>query len=252
MMHGPLLPKGTPPEEEPTEELEMLDKVEHPVDGSPSHQPATVTVANLFRHPDAHPVVLDLLLLKHYGPDWLVWEPETLELMLQSDFNNVSAVNLTKAQACKSLHLVDDFWRRWEVFNWITMGLNGVFPDAQILQVPTVAQVMIAVDAARQIRDDVQWSEEVRVFIESVHLHDGIVVAQPPLEFVRVPAEGYPVDADFIRRTWPDYILSNKTPSGGAVELEQLRRMKMAHQALEESRSFLRSQLPLVSHVPPR
>jgi hypothetical protein len=253
MMHGPLLPKGTPPEEEPTEELEVLDRTELPVDGHHAAAPSTVTAGNLFRHPDTHPVILDLTLLKKYGPEWLGWEPETVEALVPDDFHtSISDVNLSKIQACKALHLVDDFWTRWEVFGWCTMALNGIFPDFKVLQVPSVAQCMIAVDIARQIRDDVEWSTEVKAYLSSVHLHDGLLVPQPPLEFVHVDASAYPVDVEEVRKKWPDMSVGLHAPKGESVEAEQLRRMQQVHQALEESRVSFRSQLPLVSHVPHR
>ena len=42
--------------------------------------PKLPTTINLFQHPDAHPFVLDLALLRKYGPEWMQWEPDTLEL----------------------------------------------------------------------------------------------------------------------------------------------------------------------------
>ena len=45
-----------------------------------------VTASNIWRHPDAHPIVLDLLLLRAYGPDWLLWEAETLQHLVPQDF----------------------------------------------------------------------------------------------------------------------------------------------------------------------
>jgi hypothetical protein len=253
MLHGPLIPKGTPPEEDPTEELEVLDKVEHSVGGQAPAKPTLVTSSNLFRHHDAHPVILDLLLLKKYGPDWLGWEPETLEIFLPEDFHcEVSALNLSKIQACKSLHLVDDYWHRWEVFLWVTMALNGVFPDFKIMQVPTVAQCMVSVSIANQIRADVEWSSEIKAYLSAVHIHDGIFVPQSPLDFVHVDGADYPVDTAEVRKNWPFVVTSGKSPSAETATAEQLRRMLHVYQLLQEDRASFRSQLPLVNHVPHR
>jgi len=104
--------------------------------------PAAVTAKNIWHHPDAHPIALDMFMLRQYGPEWLRWEPETLQHVVPEDFKTsaLSDMNLAKLQACKTLYLVDSFWERWEVFVVCLMPFNGVFPDFQVMQVPTVAQ----------------------------------------------------------------------------------------------------------------
>lgn len=251
LLAGPQKPPHAAPEADPTEELETVGQHEEQPESSFSPVPSAVTVVNLFRHPDAHPVVLDLCLLRKYGADWYVWEPETLEIRIPQDFKTkeVSDLVMSKIQAVKALHLVDTFWKQWEVFCWCTMPFNGVLPDFQVMQVPTVAQCMISVEIANQIRTDVEWSTEVIAYLEAVHRHDGIFVPQPPLDFVHIDLEGYPIDGREIRVLWPVVSQTNKMPTGDTITAEQLRRMLTVHRALNESRVSLRSQLPLVQHV---
>jgi hypothetical protein len=213
--------------------------------------PQTVTRQNLFQHPDAHPVVLDLLLLRKYGPEWMTWEHETLEFRIKADFPlPISDLNLHKVQAMKTLHFVDTFWEEWHVFVWCCMALNGVPPDFRVMQVPTVAQCMMAVDIANRVRQDVPFSPEVNDFVEQVQMHDGIFVPIEPLEWVMMDdVEGYPVDCDEVKKRWPEVRKQGKVLEPTTVENEQLNRMLGVREYLEESRTALRAQLPLVAHV---
>jgi len=123
------------------------------------------------------------------------------------------------------------------------MALNGVPPDFEVMQVPTVAQCMIAVDIANRVRDDVDWSTEVKTYIAIVHRHDEILVPQAPLDFVKVDTDGLPIDVPNILKRWRDVRTSEKPPIGDTVEDEQLRRMLDVYKILEDSRANLRQQL---------
>lgn len=244
-------PKASQLEPHTTDEIETVGKVEEQPQGKAAPTESAVTVSNLFRHHDAHPVVLDLCLLRKYGPEWYGWESETLQLRIPQDFRvkEVSDLVLSKIQAVRTLHVVDTFWTRWEVFGWCAMPFSGIFPDFEVMQVPTVAECMVAVDIANQIRNDVAWSSEVKAYLESVHRHDGVFVPQPPLDFVKLDVSAFPIDVSDIRKLWPAVIQSDKMPTAQTVTAEQLRRMLTCARALEESRVFFRSQLPLVQHV---
>lgn len=237
--------------QDPTEAIETIDVTEEKVPPGGPVLVSGVTLPNIFRHPDAHPVVLDLLLLKKYGPEWMGWEPEVIERHLPTDFKtpSVSDVNLAKIHAVNTLHLVDTYWQQWEVFLWCTMALNGVLPDLSILQVPTVAQVLVSVDIANRIRADVAWSDQIKHFIEAVYRHDDIFLPVPPADFISLDTEGLPVDVAEIASMWPGVRATGKAPSGETVTNEQLRRLLLVTNYLEENRQHLRQQLPLVNHA---
>lgn len=215
--------------------------------GSPSIPPTSgVTRSNIWQHPDAHPIVLDFALLNKYGPEWLEWEPETVQLAISQDFgtSGLSDLNLAKIQACKTLHLVDSFWERWEVYLWCTMPFNSEFPDFRLMQVPAVGQVLVSCDIAARIRDDVAWSEEVKEFIAAVYKHDDIFLPLPPADFITLPAPEI-IDAAALAREWPKVRASGRTPTGGTIQDEQLRRLLSVNDYLEESRTRLQKQLAL-------
>jgi hypothetical protein len=211
-----------------------------------------VTAQNFFQHPDTHPVLLDLVLLRKYGPEWMVWEHEVVEVRARADFkvSDVSDINMHKIQAMKTLHFIDTFWEEWHVFAWCCMAFNGVAPDFKVMQVPTVSQCMVAVDIANRVRQDVKFSAELNDYLEQVHMHDGIFVPIEPLEWVTMDdVEDYPVDIEEIQRRWPDVRKEGKQLPSTTVENEQLNRMLDVREYLEDSRAALRAQLPLVIHV---
>lgn len=219
---------------------------------APVGKPSPVTSRNLFQHPDAHPIMLDLVLLRKYGPEWMEWEPETLAWRIPQDFRtqDISEMNMHKVQAIKTLHFVDTFWNSWEVFVWCCMALNGIPPDFHIMQVPTVAQSMVAVDLANRVRQDVKFSDEMNDYLEQVHMFDGIMCPIEPLEWVTMDdVEEYPVNCEEIREKWPEVRKSKKPPTAQTVTDEQLRRMLVVREYLEDNRAALRAQLPLVVHV---
>ena len=212
---------------------------------------SSVSASNVFRHPETHPVVLDLILLRKYGPDFLMWEIETLHMRIPKDFgvDSVSELNLNKIGALKTLHLVDTFLQRWEVFNWCTSAFNGNFPNFEVMQVPTVAQCMISIDIANRLRNDVDWSSEVKAFIQSVYTFEGILLTIPPVNFVDLDVSDYVVDITKLKNMWDSFRTSKQVPDGDTVEHEQLRRLLFSQEQLAYSKGLLKSQLKVVQDV---
>lgn len=240
-------------EDEPTIVVETTqgDESENPAQPTRAVAPPDVAdLGNLFRNPMAHPLVLDLVLLKRYNTDWLGWEYETVLTRVTQDFNTptISDVNVEKLQACKALHLVDDFWLKWEVFNACVGALNGSLADFRNLQVHTVPECMLSVDIANRIRNDVKWSHEVSTFLRVVHEHDGMLCPQPPLDFVHVPTEEFLGDYRDVQNRWPVVRASGKAPGGASIEDEQLRRMLGAYRYLVAARARFHEQLPVLQN----
>lgn len=211
-------------------------------------RPRKVTLINLFQHPDAHAFVLDMALLRQYGPEWMEWEPDTLRLRIPNDFptTSVSDLNMDKIQAAKTLHYVNSYWLDWDIFLPCTMAFNSLYPDFSIMQVPTVAQCAVSVDMANRIRDDVVWSDEVKAYLDAVHRFDGVLCPIHPLDFVEVNTMGLPIDCEEINKLWPDVRRMRKAPTEESVTAEQLRRMLVIQESLQESREQLQAQLPLL------
>lgn len=237
-------------DEQVTAEEETVGDVAE--EASADEAPVTaVTKANLFQHPEAHPYVLNMALLQQYGPEWMEWENETLEIQVPRDFSSpsLSDLNLHKLNAMKTLHVVDTFWRKWEVFSLCTATLNGLFPDFEVMHVPTVGECAVAVDIAAYVREDVPWSDEVKAYLSAVHEHDGVFCTVPPLDFVEVDSEEYPVECSIVTKLWPAVRKTRKPPSVETPEAEQLRRLLDVEDELQEHRAKLKQQMGLLRDV---
>jgi hypothetical protein len=206
---------------------------------------------NLFQHPDSHPGVLDILLLQKYGPEWMLWEPETLALRIPQDFHTqeVSDLNMAKIQAMKTLHLVDTPWLQWEVFVWCCMPLNNLFPDFEVMQVPTAAQCLVAIDTFNLVRQDTAWSDELKVYLGTVWRHESMFCPTDPADFFEVDKSGTDIDCPKIMEQWPHVRKTGEAPSADTVPAEQLRRMLDAHEYLKENRDVFERQLRQVVGV---
>lgn len=160
-----------------------------PVEGKPEKEPRPAfSPSAAFQRRDVHPLVLDVLLLSKYGPEWLSWEPETLWSEIESDFRVTPSVYArNKINALKTLHLVDTPWTEWEVFNQVVQALTDVIPDFRVLQKPSPAQIMSAVEMIRKVRL-LPYSEEVARYIAACFLSEGIFLLPPPVEFAQAYA----------------------------------------------------------------
>lgn len=182
-------PDRTPVEDEPdtSTEDEDLEEETQP-EGSGSGEGTPVRKRNVFTHHDSHPLLLDMLLLKKYGPIWLTWESETVWDMIAKDFKqNVSASNASKIQAGKTCHLVETPWKAWEGFNPVCQSFNNNIPDFRSLQKPTPAQLILSVHLMNVVKKE-EFSLEVSKYIAACFLDAGIVYLPPPVDFAQKEA----------------------------------------------------------------
>ena len=174
-----------PPEEEDAQSPVSVETTEpeEPKPAAGKGGSAPLTPRNVFEHHDSHPLLLDMLLIRKFGPLWLDWEPETIWTEIKDDFKQatISVHNRNKIQAVKLCHLLDTPWTAWEQFVVVCQSLNNNVPNFRTLQKPTIAQVMSAVDIMDRIRE-AKFSEEVLKFISACFLDEGVVYLPPPVD----------------------------------------------------------------------
>jgi len=133
----------------------------------------------------AHPVALDMLLLRAYGPECYGWEPETLFLELERGMRaSPPQYNRDAIQTVRLIHCSDTFASDWYLFEKVVMGLNNVPVDFLVGQKPTVGQIMAAVDALQIIRP-VPLADDVRIYVAAVVREDAIYPVPDVLAFCR-------------------------------------------------------------------
>ncbi len=145
-----------------------------------------LSLRNLFIHHDAHPIVLDLALIKAFELQWLHWEPETLWTSIHSMFqSNVSEHNRAKIQAIQTLQVTKAPWNLWQVFEKVVQALNNNIPKFDVVQAPSIEQLYAAVDMMDTIRRE-SFSQEVKSYMAAAVLHDEVLYVPPPLDFIQV------------------------------------------------------------------
>ena len=144
-----------------------------------------ITRRNLFVHHDTHPVVFDIALLKEYQEDWFTWEADTLWKEIKEDFRvpSISDHSKAKIQAIKTLHINEWFWTKWEVFCWVTQALNNNIPDFQVIQKPSLPQLLNAVEISALVRKGEEFGAEVQMFVAASFIDDSVYYAPEPVAF---------------------------------------------------------------------
>lgn len=144
-----------------------------------------VSKSNLFSHPEAHPYVLDLALIKTFGLDWFGWDPETVFEEIKQTFNtSIADVNRVKIMATMTMHLVDTAWDQWEIFEHTIQALNGVISKPGYMHPCDISSLMAGVDIMNEIRKE-DFADEVGRYTAACFLNDEISYAPSPLEYAQ-------------------------------------------------------------------
>lgn len=156
-----------------------LPDISAPVAASPK----SLTSRSVFSHPDAHPLALDLVLLKNFELEWLTWLPDTLFSEIEKTFStSIAEVNKLKILAAQTLHVIDVAWDQWEIFEKTVWALNGMIPRVEVIQPPDLPMLMAGVAMIDHIRKET-YGEEVARYCAAVFLHENVFYAPEPLSF---------------------------------------------------------------------
>jgi hypothetical protein len=139
--------------------------------------------ALLYKDPDAHPLVLSLLVLDRYGGDSLDWSPEVLRVTMMRDNLQVSGVSFAKIMAVRVLLQSPSPWRQWHVFHWISRALAGLPPNFVYLEQPELGHLLVCADVMAIVDPKRQTAVEVDKFIAAALRHEGFVWAPESLSF---------------------------------------------------------------------
>lgn len=231
----------------------------------------------LFEFQAAHPVAISLLLDHTYGDEWVAWDPLALWLEIEHEYRvTISELSRTKLQAVRTLRQDSRFWTEWEIFVPIVVSLNNRIPNFWLIQRPTPAQMMAAVDIAA-VYGTRPYSDEISRFVAAVFLDEGVTYSPPPLDFANRYLEGHKYTCPKCGLTtdddhnWkcdscgnPDIQKHNiRNPEGVKKRFEsvvhggydvleeteidvQVAKLLMAHNYVQMRRQQLEQQLPLV------
>lgn len=144
-----------------------------------------VTMKNIWRHPNAHPLVLLMLLHDQHGEDIMEWEPETLRLVLRKGGTQLSESTWQKILAVRVICESPVPWRQWEQFHWVSMGLAGKTPSFTYLEKPELGFMMSAVDQMKMVDKTRPFAEDIDKFTAAVLRDMGCLYAPVPVQFAQ-------------------------------------------------------------------
>lgn len=144
-----------------------------------------VTMKNIWRHPNAHPLVLLMLVIERFGKESMEWEPETLRITLRKNDILLSESTWTKLLAGRVILQSPSPWRQWEQFHWISYGLAGRAPNFVYLERPEIGFLMSAVDQMKMVDRGRPLAEDIDKFVAAVLRESGIAYAPIPLAFAQ-------------------------------------------------------------------
>jgi len=140
------------------------------------------TKKSTFTDRRSHPLLLDLVMIKEFGPDYLSWEPETCWEEINRTFSvTASELNKSKIQAIRTCHVSDRPYGAWEIFEKMAVCFSGSIPKFDLIQKPTPHACGVALEILSHIKDK-KPSDEVMKYVAAVLLDQGICYGPGPLK----------------------------------------------------------------------
>lgn len=143
------------------------------------------SLKDIWRHANAHPVALLLLLLDRYGPEFAEWEVETLKLTMERDGLPVSNRVWNKICAGRVVLESPSPWRQWEVFHWVCRGLAGETPNFVYLEEPELGHLVVGYQTMKIFDPKRPTGLEVDKYVAASFKHEGIPFVPDPLDFAQ-------------------------------------------------------------------
>jgi len=141
--------------------------------------------ADLLQRGDTHPSAINDILI-HFYPDWIMWEPETIDSAIRSltEQGSVDFLIQHKVGAIQTIHNNEGAWEDWEVFNWVNQPFNDLLANFQYAKKPSIGELMITVRTIERLRKR-EYSDEVKSFMAAACLDAGVLFVPPPLDLVQ-------------------------------------------------------------------
>ena len=132
----------------------------------------------------SHAAGLHVLCLRLFGTGYLAWEAETIWAELQRRCGATpSNLNKDKINACRTLHISEQPYEDWNLFEKIIVALNNTPVMFDTMQKPPPAAIAHGVTVISTLRAQ-PFSYDVELYITGVLLDAGLVYPPEPLLFV--------------------------------------------------------------------
>ena len=158
----------------------------------------------LYKDPDAHPLVLLLMVLDRYGPDSMDWDPEVLRVTMMRDSLQVSGTSWAKLMAARVLTASPSPWRQWHVHHWCARALGGHAPNFTYLEEPELGHLIVAADLMKIVDPTRAIGDEIAKFVAATLRHAGQVWAPESLAYAQFALEDPQLECGACQALFPD------------------------------------------------
>ena len=189
--------------------------------GTSDKTAARLEPSQLYKDPEAHPLVLMLVVLDRYGAEVFDWDPEVLRVTMIRDQYQVSGANWAKLMAMRTLLMSPSPWRQWEVLHWCARALCGLAPNFTYLEEPVLSHLAATLDVMKIVDPKRDTTVEIDKFVAATFRHDGHVYAPPPLDFAQAELEERRLHCKRCGAEFPDNNDAKCIPCG-STELERV------------------------------
>lgn len=151
----------------------------------PREQLSNFSKKTFLAHHDTHPLTFVGVLTSEFGPEWILWEPETIKEECEVfGKSGISKLNWEKIQSIRVALSVPSPWKNWSVFCTVNQPINNNIASFITLQQPSTAQCAFTVSVLSQL-DDHDYSPDVQKFIAASAMDEGVTYLPPPLNFAQ-------------------------------------------------------------------
>lgn len=120
-------------------------------------------------------VVLNELMMKLYGEEWLDWDPLTVYMQLRDDYNcEPSSESMDRLSALQVLQLGAEFFTSLDAFLAVCNSFNTGSPSFSVFNPITAAEAAWAVTEASLIRDLLPFNYSIRKYVETISKSEGL------------------------------------------------------------------------------
>jgi len=166
--------------------------------------PSKLFYQDLITNPETPATILHMLIVKLYGTEVYVWEPETLWMCLIEDLylnslDDIPNLNRDRIQAVITLLTTSKFYDQWEVFETIGKTFNyqhAHFEDMTPLSSEELVWTVLEADL-NDGEGICSYSHDVLAYMEAALIHDGIATVP---EYLKKYLHNYPVPEEYDKK----------------------------------------------------
>lgn len=120
-------------------------------------------------------VVLNTMLMRLYGEDWLEWDPLTLYMELREDHScEPSSESMDRLCALQALQLGQEFFTSLDAFLGICNSFNDGNPSFSIFNPITAAEAAWAITEVSLIRDLLPFNYSIKKYVATISKEEGL------------------------------------------------------------------------------